>query len=135
MKELGTMTNWRLYEKGTIDFALPTDVPLHLVGNVTGHPKFADDTCVRSVAVNEVDLINKNVTTGRGVYKLETIDEEYSEWLEEQNFTFPTAEQDTVAAETEVTPTAEPVPDEVSQDSQDTTGPGNEPANEAEQAS
>jgi len=135
MKELGTMTSWRLYEKGTTDFALPTDAPLHLVGNVTGHPKFADDTCVRSVTVTAVDLLNNSVATGRGTYKLETIDEEYSEWLKEQNFTFPSTEQDTVTAETVETPAAEPAPDEVSQASADTTSPGNEPANEAEQAS
>jgi putative SOS response-associated peptidase YedK len=107
MKELGTMTNWRLYEKGTTDFALPTDSPLHLVGNVTNHPKFEDATCVRSVTVKEVDLVDNKVTTGRGIYQLETIDDEYSEWLEEQNFTFPTAE--TLATEPKDTTTIEPV--------------------------
>jgi hypothetical protein len=99
MKELGTMTNWRLYEKDSSDFALPTGEPLQIVGNVHDHPKFADGTYIRSVTVKTVDLARNKVTTGTGVYILAAIGENYADYLEEQGFTIPELESEAVAPE------------------------------------
>lgn len=93
MRKRGSINHYRLYEKGTTDFARPdADYELHLVGNVIGNPKFANGTCVRSTTVKSVDLPQRQVSTTIGVFDLEAMDAEYAEWLEAEGFDLRAAE-------------------------------------------
>jgi len=70
--------NWSLFQGEVDGYTAPELIPVHIIGEVYGNPKFTDGTRIRTACLEDVDREKKTITTHSGsVYELAAADEEY----------------------------------------------------------